>query len=131
MKIVIEPEDHVDALRRWRGGVAKLWLYHISRRTLALRIQSPAETEVLYIVGNRCDHINGPFVWDNANISVDDDLVSEAGEHFCRVSDVAAGFELRCSAAALSRGPANELDRSFEDFLGDYPTENRSRVDDG
>ena len=121
MKVLVE--DVEDALRRWRGGEAKVWLYHISMRRLAVRIQSPAEPEALYIVVIGCEHICGPFVWHDANPSVADERDPATGQNVCRVTDVAAGFELRCASWTIVRGPSNELDQTFDNFLGNSPKE--------
>jgi hypothetical protein len=119
MKKVISPEDRDRVLSSWSGAQAKLWLYHVSLRRMAIRLARPSEKEALYIVGNGCAHITGPFVWKPANVVMIDERDAETGGNICRVVDSAAGFELRCSTAALAVGPANEVDASFEDFLGD------------
>jgi hypothetical protein len=131
MKIVISPEERNEALRRWKGGIAKVWLYHISLRKLAVRIQRVSDPEVLYIVANGCEHISGPFVWPDANISILDESNATTGANLCIVADAGAEFELRCSTAALVRGPANEVDQSFGSFLGDAPEEGQETKADG
>ena len=119
MKVIIAPENCDQALRRWQGGVAKMWLYHISLKRLALRIERPTEAEVLYVVGSGCTHIHGPFVWNNANIAISNHRDPVTGENICQVTDAFAGFELFCSTVTLAGGPANEVDESFGTFLGE------------
>lgn len=119
MKRVIPDSERTEELLRWRGGIAKVWLYHISLRRLAIRIHRPSMSSVLYIVGNGCEYICGPFGWSDAELVIDDELDRTSGDNVCHVKDAAARFELRCSAASLAVGPASELDESFANFLGD------------
>jgi hypothetical protein len=83
----------------------------------------PDEPEVLYVVAIGCRYITGPFSWKHADVLIVPGSSGGSGEHMCRVSDQQAGFELVCSSATLVRGPATELDESFENFLGDAPEE--------
>jgi hypothetical protein len=121
MKMVVDPGKRDATLRRYQGGSAKIWLYHITMRRMALRIAHPALPEVLYVVGIGCDRIEGPFAWAPADVAVTDRVDHSNGENVCDITDAASGFNLRCSTASLATGPANELDHTFENFLGDSP----------
>lgn len=121
MKTVIEPKLQDSVLAQWRGADAKLWMYHVTHKRFALMLSRPNEPEVLYIVAVACERINGPFSWRQANITVVPSSNDESGEPVCRVVDKEAGFEIVCSSATLVRGPATDLDETFENFFGDAP----------
>jgi hypothetical protein len=121
MKTVVEFKLQDSVLAQWRGADAKLWMYHVTHKRFALMLSRPNEPEVLYVVAVACEHIVGPFSWKHANITLVPGSSAELGEPICRVLDKQAGFELVCSSAALVRGPATELDESFENFLGEAP----------
>ena len=120
MKTVIESNLQHLVLAQWRGADAKLWMYHVTHKRLALMLSRPNEPEVLYLVAVTSERFAGPLSWKNANITVVPDSSGD-GKPMCRVLDEEAGFELVCSSATLVRGPATELDESFENFLGDAP----------
>lgn len=121
MKTVIQPNLQDEALEQWRGAQAKLWMFHVTHNRFALMLFRPDEPEVLYIVAIGCKRIAGQFSWKQSNVSIVPGSSGESGEPVCRILDKQAGFELLCSSATLVRGPATELDKSFENFLGDAP----------
>jgi hypothetical protein len=114
MKQVIPPDQVENALLRWAGAKAMLWIFDTSLWRIALRLEKADEADVLYVVGVACTYIKGPLRWSNATITCSDDGHT--------VLDQNAGFELRCSSVTLASGPRNAADTSFEDFLGGpYP----------
>jgi hypothetical protein len=120
MKTLVHSDLWLPTLEMWRGAQASIWLFHTTHKRLALALARADEPEMLYVVANGCEHIVGAFSWRPANISVRQGR-SESGEEMSFVVDDEAGFSLRCSGVALVRGPSNELDTSFESFLGDAP----------
>jgi hypothetical protein len=110
MKQVIPPDQVEDALLRWTGASAMVWLFSTSLWRIALRLDKGDGGDILYVVGVACTYIKGPLRWSNAVITCSDDGHT--------VVDQNAGFELRCSSVTLAIGPWNEADTSFENFLG-------------
>jgi hypothetical protein len=121
MKSVIPTTDHERHLGLYQGGTAKVWMYHVSLRRLALRVQLNEESRVLYIVCLGCAHIHGPFVWNNASLSVSHSVDAKSQQGVVEVADNGAGFELQCDSVAMALGAVNEIDLSFEGFLGALP----------
>lgn len=115
MKTVIDEAHQGDVLAQWGGARAKVWLFQSTHSKMAIMLYRPDEPEVIYVVGNGCEHIRGPFSWRDAKVSI----VPTSTETL--VVDAEAGFELRCSSAVVVRGPATDFDTSFENFLGDSP----------
>ncbi len=109
----METEAH---LRRWRGARAQIWMYHVSLRRLAIRLRSDSEAQVLYLVALGCERVRGPFRWERAAIDVVD-----RSENRAMVRDQGAGFELVCDSVTIARGPHDEVDASFDNFLGVAP----------
>jgi hypothetical protein len=123
MKTVIDDQSRDSVLNEWRGSDAKLWMFHVTHNRLAVMLSRPDNPEVLYLVAIGCEWIRGPFSWQRANISIHSLPGDRNFDAVTRVVDEAAGFELRCSSAALARGPATDLDTSFKNFLGDAPAD--------
>ena len=117
MKVVIPEDSQAAILAQWRGAKAKLWMYHVTHNKLAIMLYKPDEPEVIYVVANGCEHITGPFSWKDADVSI----VQSDGTETQQVVDESAGFALTCSSAVVVRGPATDLDRTFEGFLDDSP----------
>jgi hypothetical protein len=113
MKTIVAQENRDTELSRWRGAHATLWIYNATHRRMAIMLSRPAEGTVLYVVAVGCHHIEGRFSWGDANLRID---VTGSGE---TIRDRGVGFELQCSSVTLVSGPANELDTSFDHFLGD------------
>ncbi len=118
MKTCVPESEHHLALQRWEGGQAKVWLYHVSLRRLAIRVQTAAHDEALFLVATGCERITGPFVWGNACLRVSKGKDPATGEGYCVIADRAVGFELRCSTVSLATGSPYEVDASFDDCLG-------------
>ena len=119
MKTVIDPKQNGTILLQWRGADAKIWMFDVSLKRLGIRLSRKDEAEVLYIVAITCEHIVGQFSWKNADLLVATGRNNEYGEPICSVTDSKAGFELLCSSVVLVKGPATDLDKTFDSFLGD------------
>ena len=116
MKRVLGENDFEATLKRWAGAKAQLWLYHVSHSRLAIQLSHRDDDEVLYILAGGCKHICGPFWWPGAHVVIEPPSPPNG---LYRVVDSAAGFELTCSGLGMAIGPANEMDQSLENFLGD------------
>src|SRR5205823_2743924 len=104
---------------QWRAAKAQIWIFDVSLKRLALRIYRPNEPEVIYVIAVGCEHIIGPFTWNDANISITIESAKGNDQTKCRVLDKEAGFELRCSDARVVRGPSTDFEKTFDNFLGD------------
>ena len=116
-----EPRFQDSALTQWRVVEATLWMYHVSLERFALQLFRRDEIEVLYLVAVGCERMSGPFSWKNADITPVPCSSRDSGEAVCRERDTEEGLEVVCSSAVPVRGPATDLDKSFENFLGDAP----------
>jgi hypothetical protein len=121
MKTVIDPSQYNAMLAKWRGASARIWIFDVSLTRLGIRLSKLDEPEVLYIVGVSCEHIVGPFSWQESEVSIA--VKSESGESFDLLFDKKAGFALRCLGIVMVRGSATDLDKTFANFLGDGPTD--------
>jgi hypothetical protein len=120
MKIIIDLKDQESVLTEWRGAKAALWAFHISHKRMAMILERKGELhEFLYIVGSACEHLAGPFRWDQANITIITEPPNQWGEVRRRIMDKQAGFELICSDVTIARGPGSVPNDPFENFLGD------------
>ncbi|MCK6524640.1 hypothetical protein L6R49_24805 [Myxococcota bacterium] len=117
MKFIVPTTDHERHLRLFQGGTVKVWMFHVSLRRLALRVQLNDEPRALYIVCPGCVHIHVPFVWREASLSVSNSVDEETQQGVVEVADHGAGFKLQCDSVAMALGAVNELDLSFEGFL--------------
>jgi hypothetical protein len=118
MKTVIDEGARSGVLAQWSGGRAEVFMYHASHNRLAIRIlpKDPGDTRMLYIVGAGCARIAGPFDWDDAQLEIRH--IAEP-QYRCLITDPAAGFELRCTAATVAMGSIDDHDASFEHFFDD------------
>lgn len=82
-----------DLLVAWQGGRAKLWDFSPSLTTLTVRVESRERPGNLHIVCGQCEHIRGPFHWEDSALEV----VSADGAGWI-LRDPAADFEIRCGA---------------------------------
>ncbi len=121
MKTVVDTEQQDTVLRQWYGAQALIWMFYFAHRRLALKLFRPEESEVIYIVAVGCEHIAGPFLWKDARVSIRKSTASTTSGATCYVTDETVGFELRCSVAVVVRGMATDVDKTFENFLGDTP----------
>lgn len=91
-----------DTLAKWRGGRAKVWDYSptLARLTIRIESQALALTGNLHIVCGGCQHIRGPFQWNNCSFKVTCQRDSD-GEMVHLLQDARAGFEMRCWVVSL------------------------------
>ena len=87
MRRVIEPKDHESVLTQWRGTHAKIWIYHISRKRLAINLSKEGEQEALFIIGIACERISGPFRWDQADVRILTEAPNQWGDVRRRIAD--------------------------------------------
>lgn len=106
-------EDQAPLLEAWHGAYAQIWMFHIGHKRLAMRLSREDEAEDLYIIGSTCEHIHGPFSWENARLSV---AFERGGAASTRVLDEGAGFRLSCNGVILVRASLKEFLTSFESF---------------
>jgi len=93
---------------------------------LALLLTKKNTDETLYVVGVGCQHISGPFGWDNASLSIAASQTKKSnvtGEPLIRLFDENAGFELLCNSdVCMVRGLKTDIVDSFgTEFLSDHP----------
>ena len=121
MKTLIDLNQYAAMLAKWRGASARIWIFDVSLTRLGVRLLRRDEPEVLYIVGISCEHISGPFSWDDSDISIS--WKDESGGPCDYVIDKTAGFELQCQGVVMACGPATDFDKTFDNFLDDGPVE--------
>ena len=117
MREIIEPKDHESVLAQWSGAYAKIWIFHISRKRLAINLSRKDGQEALFIVGIACERISGPFRWDEADIAIITEPPNQWGEVRRRIVDKQAGFELVCSDVTIAHGPDGVPNDPFDNFL--------------
>lgn len=105
-------------LQQFKGNEALIVMYSPTFRRLVINLYNLyGSGEVLYLTLAGCEHIKGPFNWDNANISLTD-VPDPRGGRLTMVSDNTAGFELTANAGfILFHGPANEFGDTFDNFI--------------
>jgi hypothetical protein len=118
MKTLVDQPQQESVLAQWRGALARIWIFDVSLRRMAIRIYRPHEAEVIYVTAVGCRHIIGPFTWKDADISIVGASTPQDPGGNCRVFDQKAGFELLCGDARVVRGPATDFDKTFDNFLG-------------
>ena len=116
--MLIDPRDHKSELEQSRGTEAKIWIFHVTLNRLAIGLFRKCDPEALYIVAIGCEHLSGPFSWEEANLSIIEGQ-NDHGEVRHRVIDHRAGFELLCADVAMSRGLAAVPNNPFDGFLRD------------
>ena len=112
-----EIADQNSLLADWRGSKAEVWIFHLTFRRLAVLLRLPERSEVLYVVGLGCRHINGPFSWQNAKLSISAAASTGSvnpGEHLSRVYDLDGQFELVCSGGVVLLH-CSEIVNSFDE----------------
>jgi hypothetical protein len=118
MKAIVERNDQASALSQWYGADAKVWMFHVTHKRMAIRLSRKDEAEVLYIVAVGCERISGPLSWKEASVSI---ALNDANSS-CSVEDPRADFILLCSDAIVIRASAMDFNQSFDGFLEDYST---------
>lgn len=119
MKTVIAPDLRDSELLKCSGANAKLWMFHATHKRFAIMLSRPGGAEVVYIVAIGCEHIAGPFCWNDADISIMSRPSTTSKLGLECIVDKVAGFELVCSAVTLVTAPAGDYDTTFEGFLGE------------
>ena len=109
LRTLTERRDQNSLLHEWRGARAEVWMFHLTFRRLAILLRLPERSDMLYVVAAGCKHINGPFRWSDAKLSIND------LDQSMRVHDESAHFELICDGGVvLCQYP--EIVQSFEEF---------------
>jgi hypothetical protein len=117
METIVDLQAQNSILNEWRGANAKIWLFHVTHKRLALHLFRTDEHEAIYIVAVSCEKIAGPFSWKNADISIAVEQDSQ-GESVYHVLDRQAGFELLCSGGVvMARGPQMVPMDPFRNFI--------------
>lgn len=98
----LNPPEFKEALAKYKGAYAQLWLYSVSLKRLVIRLSFQGENDDLFIICVSCEHISGPFVWSNANVSFVYEISSNSdqNESNTKILDAQAKFELICSGGA-------------------------------
>jgi hypothetical protein len=117
MKTIIQPEDYESVLALWRGARARIWIFHISRKRMAIKLSKQDLHEALYVIAIACERFAGPFRWDQANITIVTEPPNQWGEVRHRVVDADAGFELVCTDVVIVRGPEGPPADPFDSFF--------------
>jgi hypothetical protein len=117
MKFITDIQEANTILNQYKGAKAQICMFSLSLKRLALRLQLPGISEVVFIIGAGCEYVSGNFEWDEANLLV----TSERGkvdEIRTKVLDENKQFLLVTSGGfALVVGLLNEFGESFEHFL--------------
>ena|ERR1700761_6765958 len=111
VKRQINASEYEAVLTSWRGTNAKIWTYHLSLKRMALCLNRSGDTEVLYVIVKGCEHISGPFRWNQADIKI----VNDADR--LHVSDKNAGFHLVGSDITIAIGAGGVLSDPFDGFF--------------
>jgi hypothetical protein len=120
MKAIIDPKDQESVLMDWRGAKAAIWAFHISHKRMAIILERKGDLhEFLYIVCRTCEHLSGPFRWDQADITIITEPPNQWGEVRRRITDKQAGFELVCRDVTVARGPGGVPKDPFDNLFGD------------
>lgn len=78
-------------LDRWPAGIAEIYAYSASHRSLTIRIRKETGTGYLEVGFVSCDFITGPTTWDNCNLNfVRKDMAN--GDFSYLIFDQRAGF---------------------------------------
>jgi len=110
MTTITELKEIKSTLRKYNGGHAKIWAFKLTLNRIFLRINSSAQEDIVYLVAASCEHINGPFSWNNVDISVIVEIDKETSETVSRAIDKKAEFELIASGGiVLAQGSENEF----------------------
>jgi hypothetical protein len=126
LRIPVKEEEQSSLLTEWQGAHAEVWIFDLTFRRLALLLTRAEGDEILYVVGIGCQHMTGPFRWNNARLSISPSETRRSditGEPLTRLFDQGAGFELLCrSGVGLVRGLKADIVNSFGDeFVGEAP----------
>ena len=115
-KIIIKKEDYSFFLEKYKGANAKIWLYNVSLRRIAIRLSFSNQKRVLYIIILGCEYIKGLFSWENSELSIISDKKTERYE----INDKSSAFKLLFSGGyGLAEGDVSIVNNSFDDFLKD------------
>jgi hypothetical protein len=117
MKTISDFKESLYLLEKYSGSRAQIWGFNISLKRLLLKLAKSNESNVLFIIVVGCEHITGPFSWNNSCILLSVENDSATSEQVTKVKDKAAGFELISSGGfALALGLDSEFDNSFVNF---------------
>ncbi|SHL81452.1 hypothetical protein SAMN05444266_10582 [Chitinophaga jiangningensis] len=116
MKTIIEDANFKAVLEQFRGSYAQIWIFSPSLKRLVIRLTKKGFKDALYILGASCVHINGPFSWKNAHLTIYEAESAFPGELITKVVDEKNGFELVTeSGVVLSTGLEIDPWLSFDD----------------
>jgi hypothetical protein len=94
-------------LQKWQGGMARIWDYTPSLSRMTIRVTFKDLEGSLYIVCGQCQHITGPFFWENCTFERHQRM--ESGDEVVQVlQDAGVGFELRCMVISEVEGSEPE-----------------------
>lgn len=116
MRTTVTPERYGVVLAKYCGGNAQLWAFHVSHKKMLLCLSRDETEEAAFILGVGCQHISGPFSWEDVDILITFCPASE-GEGEVRIADRKAGFELRCVSVVVAIGDEGVPPDPFEGFL--------------
>ena len=117
MKVITDIEEANSLLKEYVGSTAQICMFSTSLRRLAIRLLVATSEEVVYIVGIGCKHIEGPFDWKNACLTLSA-VQNSNGNLSTKIVDADVGFKLITSGGfTLAKGDDSEFGESFEDFI--------------
>ncbi|MBN9386281.1 MAG: hypothetical protein J0H74_36315 [Chitinophagaceae bacterium] len=115
MITITELNDINSTLRTYQGGRAKIWAFKLTLNRIFLQVNLSTQENIVYIVAASCEHINGPFSWNNVDISVIIEKDKETSETISYAIDKKSGFELIASGGIiLAQGSEREFVEYFE-----------------
>ena len=103
MKTFTDIEECNKILNDFNGSNGQIWLFHATHKRLVIRLWFWSEPEhkvqnEIFIAALGCEHIAGPFQWQNAGLSIVKEIDTEFSEPRYRIIDRNSGFELIANA---------------------------------
>jgi hypothetical protein len=117
MKTISDLKESNLLLEQYNGSLAEVWSFNISLKQLLIKLTKQNESETLFIIAVKCEHIAGPFSWENSRVSISKEIDQESSNTITKIIDNDVSFELVSNGGfALAQGPDSDFGKSFVNF---------------
>jgi hypothetical protein len=116
MKTISDHQESLSLLAKYSGANAQIWAFNATLKRLLIKLTKTGDPQILFVIVVGCEHINGPFSWENSNITVSK-VTGEDGDTTTWIKDSQANFELvSIGGFALAQGTEGDFGKSFVNF---------------
>jgi hypothetical protein len=105
-------------LEKYNKSFAQICMFSLTHKKMALKLVSPTNSKVVFIVGIACENLNGSFTFQDADMFIRVTESHEENSYVTEIKDKQGRFHLVTSGGfSVALGQEYEFGTTFDGFL--------------